>query len=262
VWVIFFAFAGCTGGAYVEDVGESPNGETSPPRHSQVDLSLAEPWEADILSLCVSESLLPVEETSEQILAQLAAIRSSYGYEALIQTRARTAWTGEIELRFGEMASHEVASGSYPFWEGLNDELGGVRILPLEFGHVVLHFEQLFNPCLAAERYMELPGVRAATPVFDTVGDGPEIFIGFHVHFGYTYLFRYAWGDCPSGCISEEYFYFRFHGPKPLLVGRWNPANTPPPSWWTESADEWIECSCPPRLPDPPVRYKSRTRSK
>jgi len=262
VWIVFFALAGCTGGAHVEDVSESPPVDESPPQNSRIDLSLADPWEADILSLCVSESLRPIEETSQEILEQLAAIRSAYGYDALVQTRARTAWTGEIELRFGDMASHEVSTGSYPFWQGLNEELGPVRILPLEFGHVVLHFEQPINPCLAAERYLELPGVRSAEPVFDTVGDGPEIFIGFHVHFGYTYLFRYAWGDCPSGCIYEEYFYFRFHGPNPLLVGRWNPETGPPPSWWTESEAEWIGCSCLPRFPDIPDRYKSRTRSK
>ena len=130
------------------------------------------------------------------------------------------------------MTSHEVSAGSYPFWNVLNSELGPVRVLPLEFGHVVLRFDGLFNPCLAAERYMELPGIDLASPVFDFDLDGPEIFIGFHAHFGYTYLFRYAWGECNYGCLNQEFYYFRFIDTRPLLVGRWDPARAEPPPWW------------------------------
>jgi hypothetical protein len=262
LWIVFLLLAGCTGGAYVEDGRDSPPGGPVAQPPGQVDPTLADPFEADLLSLCISESLRPVAETSEQILYDLAAIRSAYGYEALVRTRARTAWTGEIELRLGEMAAREVALGHYPFWRELNRELGPVRVLTLEPGHVILHFGSVFNPCLAAERYAELPGVRTAEPVFDQQIDGPEIFVGFHVHFGYTYLFRDAWGDCMSGCRNEEYYYFRFNGPSPLLVGRWNPADGPPPAWWTEAENEWIACSCPPRLPELPARYRPRTREK
>jgi hypothetical protein len=252
--------AGCTGGTYVEKSADSPQGEPPAQPRPQVDLTLADPFEAEILSLCLSESLLPVAETTDEILYDLAAIRSAYGYEALVRTRARTGWTGEIEIKLDEMAAHEVASGHYPFWRELNEDLGPVRILPLDFGHVVLHFGSAFNPCLAAEQYAELPGVIDAAPVFDTELDGPEIFIGFHVHFGYTYLFRYAWGNCDYGCQNEEYYYFRFHGDNPVLVGRWNPATGAPPAWWTEAEEEWIECSCPPRLPEPPDRRRIRSK--
>ena len=101
---------------------------------------------------------------------------------------------------------------------------------------------------------MELPGIVSADPVFSTL-DGPEIYVCLSELYGYTYLFRYAYDDCQRRCRKEEYFYFRFYENDPVLVGRWNPAETGPPAWWAEIENEWIACSCFPQI----LHYSSDT---
>lgn len=261
LWIAFFAAAGCTRGMRVETVDDAPPDEHRTSRLLDVNLELADPFEAEILSLCVSETLFPLAELSEEILYHLAAIRSAYGNTALVRTRARSAWTGEIEIEFDEAASHEFFVGNYYLWNELNVELGPVRVIPGEFGRARLQFEKLFNPCLASERYLELPGINAAAPVFDAT-DGPAIFIGFSAWYGYTYLFRYAYDDCEHGCRREEFFYFRFNDDEPVMVGKWDTGDAGPPAWWTEAADQWIDCSCAALASAPPSRSDREPRFK
>lgn len=261
VWIAFFVSAGCTGGTHVDEVGESPPDETYRQLSPEVVLALADAREAEVLSLCLSESLHPIPDLASALLYELAAIRSAYGYDELVHTRPRTGWTGEIEIEFDPAASHEFSVGNYFFWNELNTELAPVRVIPLDYGRARLQFARLFNPCIAAEKYKKLPGIASATPVFDQA-DGPEIFIGINELFGYTYLFRYAYGECELGCANEEYFYFRFYEANPVLVGRWDPADGGAPAWWAEAVDEWIECSCFPQLLAAPDSSPDRVRTK
>jgi hypothetical protein len=255
VWIAIFATAACTGGTHVEEVGDTPPDASPQQPDPEVRLAPADVEEAEILALCVAESLFPIPDVVNDILYQLAAIRSAYGNTELIRTRARSAWSGEIEIQFGPADSHEFEVGNYFHWNEINLELGPVSIVPLEFGRAKLQFARLFNPCAAADEYANLHGIETATPLTDP-SDGPEIFIGFSEWDGYTYLFRYATDDCEHGCREEEFFYFRFNGTDPVLVGRWNPADDGPPAWWTDAMDERIECSCLPRTPE--ARLKAR----
>jgi hypothetical protein len=261
VWIAFFVSAGCTGGTHVDEVSNSPQDGSARQRSPEVVLALADAREAEVLALCLSESLHPMPDLVNALLYKLAAIRSAYGYDALVRTRPRTAWTGEIEIEFDSATSHEFSLGNYFFWNDLNDELGPVRVIPLEFGRARLLFARLFNPCIASEMYAQLPGIVHAQPVFDPT-DGPEIFVGISELYGYTYLFRYAHGDCERRCANEEFFYFRFYEANPVLVGRWNPADGGPPVWWAEVEEEWIMCSCFPQFLDAPDSGPGRTRTK
>lgn len=251
VWIAIFATVGCAGGVRVDKI-ESPDDDSRPPE-SNVDFSLVAPHEAEILALGVSETLFPLPELVEQFRYDLAAIRTAYGFSPIHSTHPRTGWTHAIEIQLDDTAAHEFVMGGYYQWNELNAELGPVGIVPLESERVVLEFAATFNPCLAAELYEELPGILSATPLFDTT-DGPEIFIGFSEWHGYTYLFRYAYGECGYRCRNEEYYYFRFNDIGPVLLGRWDPSLAGAPAWWHEANDERIECSCQPPLPKMPKK--------
>jgi hypothetical protein len=261
VWIAFFTTSGCTGGTHVDEVGDSSPDGSSRQLSPEVAHALTDAREAQIVSLCLSESLRPIPDLVNAVLYELAAIRSAYGFDALVRTRARSAWTGEIEVEFDPAASHEFSLGSYVAWNDLNAELGAVGVFPLEFGRARLSFVRLMNPCMASRMYEEVPGIAHAAPVFDPT-DGPEIFVGLSELYGYTYLFRYAYGNCGSRCSHEEFFYFRFYETGPVLVGRWNPRDGGRPAWWAEAEAEWIECSCFPQSLGGPDRDRRHGRKK
>lgn len=240
VWIVFFVAGGCAGGTG----GTGGNGGSV---EDIPEFTVDDIVEAEFLSLCLSESLLPLPDVADDVMTDLYAIRAAYGFGALTQTRARDHWTGEIDVHFNRNASHDFAAGGYFFWNELNMDLGPVSVVPLEFGRARLQFTRLFNPCVAARLYEELPGVAMASPVFDP-SDGPDIFIGMSALDGYTYLFRHAKDGCQSGCRFVEYYYFRFFETGPVMIGRWNTADSSPPAWWDEAVDEWISCGCYPRF--------------
>jgi hypothetical protein len=252
-WIAIFATGGCAGGVHVEKT-DSPD-DDSPPPESNVDLSLVAPYEAEILALCASETLFPLSELVEEFRYDLAAIRTAYGFSPVHSTHPRSGWTHAIEIQFDGTAAHEFTLGGYYQWNELNAELGPVGIVPLESERAVLEFAANINPCVAAELYEELPGILSATPLFDTT-DGPEILLGFSEWHGYTYLFRYAHGDCEYRCRNEEYYYFRFNDIGPFLVGRWDPALASAPAWWHEAEDERLECSCQPPTRQTPKKTR------
>ena len=74
------------------------------------------------------------------------------------------------------------------------------------FSTVIMSFGKLANLRAAREAYAAMEGVRRAS--FDeSLGDGPDIVA---VNPGGTWYvaMRNAWGDCPSGCIDSETFFF------------------------------------------------------
>ena len=50
-----------------------------------------------------------------------------------------------------------------------------------------------------------------------------------------TYLFREAWGDCPAGCISSRFWYFRRTAGVTEYVGTFEVWKDPYPDWWDEA---------------------------
>jgi hypothetical protein len=79
-----------------------------------------------------------------------------------------------------------------------------------------------------------LPGVEVTSPNF-IAGDWSNVYAR-QTQDGLTYLFRKGWGDCPSGCIYSEYWYFSFDGDQPVFVGHWAPTVEPEePDWWEEA---------------------------
>ncbi len=105
-------------------------------------------------------------------------------------------WNGEPLPRTG-----------HAIFDELNARIGlhGAKTY-LHSSMVVVSFSKLANMRAAHEAYAAIDGVRHVE--FDWfVGDGPDILAAndgetWHV------AMRDAWGDCPSGCMHEETFYF------------------------------------------------------
>jgi hypothetical protein len=194
--------------------------------------------EAKEIALCLSGELEAPENLSNRILWDLAVIRSTYGdeYEMIKGITFHPPWVeGCFIVAFDDTTYQKVATGEYHAWDELNAQYQVYRIDTAGFyGHALLYFEGNLHPGRLAELYSNLPGVNYAEPN-GIDGDSPNLYAR-QTENGLTYLFRYAEGDCPVGCMHNEYWYFVFKWSRPVLVGHWVfDVKTPPPNWWNEA---------------------------
>ena len=97
-----------------------------------------------------------------------------------------------------------------PELDSLNAELGlrGAKLLGQ--ASVAFCFGPVLNLPPAAAAYSGLDGISYAEP--DTyAGDGPDIDAA-RADGDWYLIFRNAWGDCPSGCINEQFSFFVISG--------------------------------------------------
>ena len=97
-------------------------------------------------------------------------------------------------------------------FDELNARIGLHRaeVLP-SLSIAIMHISNFANLRVAREAYAAVEGVGRAS--FDEIlGDGPDIVAANPGGVWYVAM-RDAWGDCPSGCIhSETFFFFVEHG--------------------------------------------------
>ena len=79
------------------------------------------------------------------------------------------------------------------------------EVLP-SLSTAIMHLSNLANPRVAREAYAAVEGVRRAS-FDDFLGDGPDI-VATNPDGAWYVAMRNAWGDCPSGCIHSESFFF------------------------------------------------------
>lgn len=73
-------------------------------------------------------------------------------------------------------------------------------------GTVILHFAELAKPRAAVEAYLAIAGV-AHAELDELLGDGPDIALSTSDELWHVVM-RNAWGDCPAGCIYDEWHFF------------------------------------------------------
>ena len=194
--------------------------------------------EAKAIALCLSGELEAPENLSNRIMWDLVAIRSAFGdeYEMIKAITFHPPWLeGCFIVAFDDTTYQKVAAGEYRAWDQLNARFRISRIDTTNlYGYVVLHFKGDLHPQRLAEIYSDLPGITYAEPN-GIEGDSPNLYAR-QTENGLTYLFRYAEGDCLSGCMYNEYWYFVFKRGRPVLVGHWVfDTKTPLPNWWNEA---------------------------
>ena len=159
------------------------------------------------------------DELAREISHNLSRIREAYPEVADITVRAPYAFGVlliglEPELFAVVSALLEDQTGpvmlhtGYAEFDSLNEQLGlseVVQVFPSS-GIVTLYFNEYLNVPAAAAAYAALEGVEFAEP--DAyVGDGSDIDVAQSEGRWYVVV-RRAWGDCPSGCINEELYFF------------------------------------------------------
>ncbi len=159
------------------------------------------------------------DEVTREIAGVLSAIRSLYPVTANLE--AREAYAGRkgliLELSREVLASlsRVVGNGSGPFalrtgharFDALNAMLGvrAVGVFP-GFNAAVFHFDPTVDLDHAAIRYSALNEVYSVE-LDALLFDGPDIEVSRSKGTWY-FVFRDAWGDCPSGCINVDLYFF------------------------------------------------------
>ena len=160
---------------------------------------------------------------AREITPVLSRIRDAY--PAMVNKTVRqTHMLGELVLAL-EPDLSETVSGllddattepvtlhtGYVEFDALNARLGlsAVKLFP-SFNSGVFYFNEHLNVYAASEAYSMMEGIEFAEPnVY--LEDGSDIEVSKSQGIWYV-IVRHAWGDCPSGCIFEEPFFFTVKG--------------------------------------------------
>ena len=213
----------------------------SPNKRSAIDLgaykwdlerSPRENREAEEMALWLSDRLVAPEHLYQTILYQLAAIRAEYGdsIPQLKEISFRAKWAiGELLILLTIEARDLFWIGKYHDWDFLNEYLK-LKKMDTCCGWNHLVFEGRLHPEYLVDLYVTVASVEYAQPNH-RYGDGSTIYPSFSEN-GITYLFREAWGDCPSGCIHERFWCFKAKGFDIEYIGYWDPDSEPEPDWW------------------------------
>jgi hypothetical protein len=208
--------------------------------------------EAKIIAICLSGAVTPPENLSSRVLRDLAEIRANFGAEFAQATYGydENLWLSQpirfvapwvpscIIIGFEPGTSQLVAKGQYHDWDDLNElyRASYIDMRMIKYNYAILSFKGQFHSRRLSELYAKLPGLRYAHPNY-RMDAFSTIYPSNRAGSGLTYLFRHGWGDCPSGCIYGEYWYFISNeSGETIFAGYWSPQKDPKvPDWWSDA---------------------------
>ena len=150
-----------------------------------------------------------------------------------------------ILVGFTEEGWQMFKDGEYHHWDALNEQFdldtmtlwsGGAAEY---FKNVELHFNGLPNANHLVDYYAGLPEVEYVE--VNAYCCDWSILLVYQGDEGRHYFFRNAWGDCPSGCIEQEYYYIFVTGDVASYGGYYkfdwsNPQLRPDWMWMVDEA--------------------------
>jgi len=194
--------------------------------------------DARIIAMVLEGSIRPPEGLAGIVARELTTIRGEFGEMdgRIAGIHVRTPWDpNAVLIGMTDEAAASVEAGTYTDWNQLNADEGAQVAEVHRFSGsawVILRFDDLINARLMAERYTGFSGVKYSLPDLYG-GDSPNLYPNV-LDGRRTYLFREAGGDCPAGCTTSEFWYFRMMDGAPTYVGHWD-AKAPQPDWWPEA---------------------------
>ena len=197
--------------------------------------------EAELAALHLSGKLIAPLPLYEQIKEELELIRETWSDSIVHVNLTFDPYLRESNIKtYVSQATYDsMNAGLYHHWDSLNDHY---RIDTIALGRSIyssyrwanLYFEGRLNPLLLVDIYAGLPGFISLTSVASwPIGDRPILLL-LQEEQTIKYFFRYAYGDCPSGCIHSEIYYFTVEQNSALYHGSYfsYPADSIRPTWF------------------------------
>ena len=201
--------------------------------------------EAELLAQWLEDVMYPPVNLTRKLERELSLIRNQWG-ETIREAEIKffpVYVPGELIIGFTDDGWQDFKSNDYHHWDVINEmlELDSIDIFmndPDYYKNVLLKFGDPLNSNLLVYYYTGLPGL-SYVHVNSYCCDWLVLLVyreGEDCH----YFFRNAWGDCPSGCIYNEYFYFTIDGDTAKYEGSymydWGNIQPAPP--WMQMVNE------------------------
>ena len=219
------------------DPDDPPDGKPPVVTPGMIDSAEFSDEEAALMALWYGDQLLPDRELYRQFSDALKDLRKIFRNsipEVNIRFKFPSA-VGQLMVIFTDSAVAEYRAGNYTAWDSLNTlfrlQSIDTSLFSGSFPVARLTFKCILHPDHLALYYKELPGVKGATANLGG-GDWSNLY-PWILEGEVTFLARDAWGDCPSGCIENHFFYFKQIDSEFQLMGDWW-FWTPVPDWWEE----------------------------
>jgi hypothetical protein len=180
--------------------------------------------EAADLATWWSGELYAPEALTYQIVTELRELRLKYSGlypSAVIQFQPVNA-PGQLIFGFTDEGWEMWKNGTYDAWDSLNTALAVDSIVELGVyayihKNVLIYFDGRPNVQRLIELYRALPELNYVSGN-DFCCDWPILLMWREENVSH-YFFRNAWGDCPSGCIYEDFHYFTVVEGEPIYIG-------------------------------------------
>jgi len=195
---------------------------------------------AELLALETSGEFVAPTPLYERVAGDLTALRGQWpdkthgfvlGCGGLLDT--------QIIVGMTEAGTQLVQNGQYTAWDEYNQTLRAA-VDPKDYG-AVLRFDGVYNYASLAQAYRQLPEVTYVEPDA-LIGGSADICLEREQDAADThvYIFWAGSGDCPSGCINQEYHGFTSTAAGGLTeLGSYTYANgldnPPAPRWFDEA---------------------------
>ncbi len=168
------------------------------------DINIEAAWAA----IWLKDDYIPQFKFYEQIFNDLTSIREQWQDSIPIVSMEFTGpWIySELNVGVTDGALDSIIEGTYHHWDEFNTQFGFEQFTEYYPGFIKLEFTDIKNPVIMKPSYIGLPGFESVYPhLLDN--DRPMLLM-YQDGNQMVYFFRNAWGDCPSGCIYEEFNIF------------------------------------------------------
>ena len=200
--------------------------------------------EAQLAALWLTNEIKPPLAIALQIENDLKRIRTNYADSMPIfnQVFIYPVPPKNISVTLTDSAVSAIRADTFTAWDDLNQSFGINRINTNFNGnnknYVRLYFEEHWNPSRVAPFYYDIEGVRHANPAL-RFGDYSN-FYPWYVDGEIAYLFREGWGDCPSGCMYNHFWYVKKINGEWTIIGDFEKEYQKPyPDWWDEISEAY-----------------------
>jgi len=232
IWIVAIV---ATTGLWVGCSGSDLQSPRTPPPNEIVIAS----EEAELAALWLSGELTAPQDLLETIEADFDSIRAEYADSTLLASvEFFPPWEpSKILIQLTPEGVQRLRDGDFAEFDSLGVEFGITKVDTASLWRYLrvakLSFNGLKHPVRIAREYAALSDVVFAEPN-GFVGDWSNVY-PWKITDGMSYLIRYAWGDCPSGCIHSILWYFRVRNGVVEYVGRVQKPDEPNPVWWDEA---------------------------
>lgn len=218
---------------------------------------------AELMAMWQSDSLEAPVELYEQILVDLRTIENQWN-DTMAQAK------DSAMLRGYHDSLPDWILPFYPYWQvskiwigfnnlqswnqaqsGLLEEFNR-KLNENNFSHVTydslfgyyynasVHFNGRLNSKHLVDAFAGVEGIYSVT-TSNMAGDY-SVLLPVGEPGERKYYYRFAWGDCPSGCTISENFYYEMDADSAMLLGRWGASHMPQPTpAWIDTlqATQW-----------------------